>query len=399
MADALQWQVTGLWRPSHITLGQLPFYGQIADPQAGEVYIPLSDMRTAQVTVSLFDPIAAAVPGGTTYARMLRAYYRGAPVFWGAINQRKVNYKAGTMTLMASDRMLSLVRHFLRRGDAASEPLTITGPNDEANIAINAVGMRLLRDAGLNTIEQLARDMPGLGIINGTNDGTSYPAGLRIGIKRGDQVSNQMRQLSQALGPDFELAPIDHVAGAYAQINTYGVQGDDVSYKTQFHYGTGRENLEDLEEIEGVQYVTHVHVLDREGRFRVTRANIDASDATGAYVHWEPTEFDTHGIPLDKIEDVLERYATDILKAWSRPLSSYNLTLKPGTDEQLRYLRDYRVGDTVGLAGRQGHAETDAPVRITGVRLQQLNADNQIRPVLEVVADRVAGDDLTGIEE
>lgn len=398
MADGLQWQITGLWRPSHVELGELPFYGQIPDPQAGEVYIPLDDMRTAQVTVSLFDPIAAAVARGTSYARMLRAYYRGQPVYWGAINQRKVNYKAGTMTLSSSDRLLSLVRHFLRRGDAASFPMLLTGPNDEANIDINAIGMRLLRDAGVNTIEQTARDMPDLGIINGDDDGTEYPDGLQIGVKRGDQITNTMRQVSQSLGPDFELEPIDDIVGAYARLNTYGFQGNDVSAAVQFHFGTGLENLEDLEETEGIEYVTHVHVLDREGRYRVTRANIDASDATGAYVKWEPTEYDTHGIPADKVEEVLTQYATAILKAWSRPLSGYALTLHPGTDEKLQYLRDYRVGDTVGLAGRQGAAETDDPVRITGVRLKQ-NVDNQIQPVIEVVADRAAVDDLTGIEE
>ncbi len=399
MADALQWQITGLWRPSHVELGELPFYGQIPDAQGGEVYIPLSDMRTASVTVSVFDPVAAAVPAGTSYARMLRAYYRGQLVFWGAINQRKVNYKAGTVTLAASDRMLSLVRHFLRRGDAASDPLLIAGPNDEATIELSAFGLQLLRDAGVNTLEQTTRDMPDLGIINGTDDATEYPDSLTIGVKRSDQVAATMRQLSQALGPDFELEAIDNIVGAYAQLNTYGRQGEDVSYKTQFHWGTGFENLEDLEEIEGVQYITHAHVLDREGRHRVTRANIDASDTTGAYVHWEPTGFDAHGMSAENIDAVLGRYATDILKAWSRPLSAYKLTLKPGTDESLQYLRDYRVGDTVGLAGRQGHAETDEPVRITAVRLKQHNADNQIVPELDVIADRAAGDDLTGIED
>jgi hypothetical protein len=36
-----------------------------------------------------------------------------------------------------------------------------------------------------------------------------------MGVHRGDQVWNTMIQLSQALGPDFELQPIEDTVGAY----------------------------------------------------------------------------------------------------------------------------------------------------------------------------------------
>lgn len=402
--SGLTWQLTDVWKPTDT---ELYCYGQIADPLEGEIDIPLNDSRTAKVTFSVHDTALAQAVQNRAYEICLKGYYRGVLIFWGAVNQIGGDLKEGTITLSAIDRSGPLLRHQLRRGDLAGGPrkYMMRPPDDRGAVSIDHIGLRLLRDAGMNTAEQTARDMPDLGIVDGTNDFVADPETL-MGVDRGFQVWNAMVQLSQSRGPDFELEPVEDVVGAYAQLNTFITQGNDKTGSVQFHFGTGlSNNLENLTFAEGEQYVTHAHALDREGNYRFTESNTASSGETGAYVQWDATDFEA---PLNSpyaaanAENVLRAFAQNVITAHSRPSMVFALTLPLETEDGYHYGTEqgsYAVGDIVDVAGKAGGLNfgADFPHRITRVTLKQ--EGEGLRPVLQVIPDRTLNDGLDGAEQ
>lgn len=399
----LEFHVTGLWYPEET---EHAYYGRAADPQAGEVFIPLNDSRTASVTVPLTDTVLAGVLGHP-YSRFLRVYHRKRLVFWGPINLHEVDMRAGTCKLSAVDPSLRLLRHQLRRGDLLDAPVPLAEANDdEGAVTIDHVGLRHLRDAGLNTTEQTTRGVPDLGIIDGTNTYVADPDS-RFGVSRADEVWGMMLTLSRTEGPDFELEPVDDEVGAYCKLNTFARQGTDRSHAAedvqavQFHYGGNRSNVENLAYTDGSQYTTHVHVQPRDGGYRFTAANLTASAETGPYVDWVSGGFDSQ--KADSIQNALQilAHANDYVAAYGRPLLALTLTLpaETGSADEYQYGRDFWVGDTVGVSGKSGVCELEeSAYRIVSVRLVQEGAT--VRPDVTVIADRVAAlDDETTDEE
>lgn len=411
MARGLDWHITGLWHPDATTV---PYYGRVADPGAGEVKRIRGGSRTADVTVSMFDPIVHHIVG-KPYARFLKVYNRDDLVFWGPAKLLIGDMAAGTLRISAICPSLRMIYHQLRRGDLADAPIELNAGNDDKGaVTVDHIGLRILRDAALNTAGQTARGVPDLGVIDGSN---TFPADpdSRMGVTRGDQVWNTILQLSESLGPDFDLEPIEDTIGAYAQLNTYAAgpphppgwigsalpQGTDRRGTVAFHFGMGHQNLENVQFSDGTRYITHAHVLSRDLEYRFTASNPEASAETGPYVQWDATDFDAHDIDPAVVEDVLIAYGVDIIKAYSRPLIELDLTLPIEDASDLWVGRDYDLGDLVGVAGRQGYVELEeAAYRINAITLQQASADNAVRPVLGVVADRVdaAGDSIDGEE-
>jgi hypothetical protein len=385
----LEFHLTGIIGGSTSSPTPAPYYGRIADPQAGEVVIPLNDSRTASVTVSAYDPVVETLAGLTQvpYAVHLKAYYNGRLVFWGPVKVLGGDFVAGTVRLDAVDMSLRLIKHFIREGDVTLEG-TVDATTGEGSLPISHIGMRLLRDAG-DTLS-----FPPLGIDDGVNTYAPETVGI-LGVRRGDQVWNTITQMQQALGPDFELEPRDDADGFYCQLNTYDRQGVDVSPNVQMHLGTGRQNIESLSFVEGEEYVNLAHVLDKDLEYRQTRSNGTAITRTGPYIYWDATDFDTSHTTEADARDVLDARADDILDAYSDPLVALNLTLFPDAPGGYRYLDDYGVGDTIGVAGRVGFLELpEAPYRVMKVTLTKDGENDQ--QSLEVVADRtieIAGDD------
>jgi hypothetical protein len=384
ISTGLEFHVTGIIPFGGTTA---PYYGRIADPSAGEVVIPLNDSRTASVTVSAFDPVvetlAAAIASNDLhqipYETHLKAYYNGHLVFWGPVKVLGGDFTAGTLRLDAVDMSLRLIKHFIREGDTTLEG-TVDATTGEGSLPISHTGMRLLRDAGTTS------SFPPLGIDDGTNSYAPATVGV-LGVRRGDQVWNLITQMSQALGPDFELEPRDDSDGYYCQLNTYDRQGADVSGTVQMHYGTGRQNLESLSFVEGEEYVNLAHVLDKDLRYRRTRSNATGLARTGPYIYWDTTDFDTSHTSEADSEAVLDARADDILDAYSEPLAALSLTLFPDAPGGYRYLDDYKVGDTIGVAGRVGFLQLpEAPYRVMKVTLSKDGESD--RQALEVVADR-----------
>lgn len=373
----LEWHVTGLWYPG---ADSVAYYGRIADPRDGLVDIPLNDSRRAGVTVSTLDPLVSDILENA-YGRCLRVYYRDKLVFWGAVHLGEAAMGDGTVRLSATDPSLMLIHHYLRRGDLDGALNASNG--DKGTVTIDHLGLRQLRDAG--TTEHFPR----LGIINGTNDFPAAPDSL-MGVFRGDELWGTMQQLAASLGPDFELEPVEGIAGAYAKLNTYKRQGSDVSKRVAFHYGTGLQNLQDLQFTVGSKFISMAHVLSRDGRYRVTSANAEALLELGQYTDWDATDYDAKQATASAAEAVLSAYGHDIIRAYGRPLLTVDLLLPQEAEgEGYQYLTDYKVGDTIGAAGRADAIELpDSTYRITQVSLAQASLDDNVQPALQVVADR-----------
>lgn len=388
----LYWHVTGLWYPEATSL---PYYGRISDPGNGQVVQVRNGSRSAQVDVSMFDPIVQHL-AGKPYARMLRCYDDDELIFWGPAKLLTGKMGPGTLTIAAMDPTIRLIRHQLRRGDLADAPVPLSeGNDDKGQVTVDYNGLRMLMDAGLNTTEQTDRGVPNLGIDYGDQTATAAPDS-RMQFDRGTPVFDAMQQLSSSVsadasGPDFDIRPLDDYDGQYAVLDTFDRQGEDLSHSIQFHYGTGLQNLEDLEYTDGSQYTSHVHVLSRDLSHRITAANVESSAETGPYVDWDTTDFDTSNIDDTAAEETLRAFGEEYLQAYSRPLFTVDLTLPLQSRASLRVGVDYHMGDTVSVAGRRGFQELDeAPYRINAITRAQAGGDNDVRVTVGVVADRVA---------
>lgn len=386
VATGLEFHLTGLWLPGATSV---PYYGRIADPSAGEVVIPLNDGRTASVTLSSYDPIieGLAALAQIPYAVMLKAYYRGALVFWGPVKVHAVDSASSTTRLDAVDMSLRFTNHYLRRGDLLSGFGELTfDDQDQGYLTINGAGVRLVRNA-VNTTS-----FPTLGVGDGVDSFTAA-AGV-VGVTRGDQAWQKVTDVQSALGPDVELAPDESTPQQYATLNTVVRQGSDQSAIVVFHYGTGRQNVESLQFTEGEEYCNMVHVLDRDHKFRVTVVNSTALARTGPYVRWEATDFDATNSASDAdVKAVLQAYGEAIIAGYGQPSLAVSITLPVDTEDSYHYIDDFIVGDSVGIAGKIGFETIpDFPYRLMRVTLS-LDGEG-VRTALDVVADRSAGNTI-----
>ncbi len=391
----LSWHVTGLWYPGETSVA---YYGRISDPEQGLVAIPRNDARRAEVTVRTTDKVLRNVMG-VPYARCLRAYYYDRLVFWGPISLHSVDMRLGTVKLNAVDPALRLIFHQVRRGDLDG---AMSAPDDKASVTADYEGLRLLRDAGLNTAGQTTRGVPDLGIADGTNTADATPDEL-IAVTRGDQVFNSMLDVVNSGNTDFALIPTEDTEGAYCELWTRNADSyaDLSSAGIGFHFGTGLQNLENLRYTDGGRYITHAHVLPRDLTQRVTVANLSASAITGPYVQWDATDYDSDADP-DKVANVLQAYGEQLLRAYSRPLIDVTLELPEETAGSFRYLDHYDIGNTVPVAGKSGEVTLeDGTWQIQQIRLKQAGPDNRVKPELDVVSDRVTAleDEITGTED
>jgi hypothetical protein len=353
--------------------------------------IPLNDARTASVTVSVFDPVCETLDGlnPIPYGVFLKAYYRGQLVFWGPVKVRTVDLTAGTVRLDAVDMSLRMINHFLRRGDLLLADGQFTEQNqDEGFVPVSGVGVKALRDAAATSSL-----FPTLGVDDGVDSFTDVSA--VIGVTRGDGVWDKVLEIGSSLGPDIELAPDESTAQRYATLNTSDHQGSDKSAIVVFHHGTGRQNLDSLSFVEGEEFFNFVHILDRDGKFRVTVVDYASVLAVGPYIRWEHTEYDApNGTPDADVQAVLQARGEDLLKAYGKPLLALTLGLTVETDDTYHYLEDFIVGDTVGVAGKAGFVTLpEFPYRITRVTIRQ--ESEAVRLALDVVADRSGSDELS----
>ena len=384
--------ITGLWYPGESTYVS---YGRIKNPVAPKVDIPKNDSRRALVAVHLDDPIVKNI---RPYSRMLRVHYRGRLIYWGVLHLPEYNLEENLVHLNSIDPSIRLYRHFLRYGDLQNVPNQtlgspsggLLGSDGKGLVYVSAAGLRLLRDAGNNLNEQTARGVPNLGIVNGYDDwhieeGDADGFPDVIEVARGDRVLDKMKDLSnQVTGPDFEFEPVSGQPGAYCRLNTYYKQGTDKTGSVGFHYGTGRDNLDNIEISYGEEFVTHVHTLDRGAKYRYTEANVTSSEESGIYVWWDATDYDVAKLTPAMREAVLRAAAKGILEVYGRPLESYTLTCKIETNISPWYMRDYAIGDIITIGGVKNYFKFQDTVRINDISLEQIDDAGNIRATIQV---------------
>ncbi len=382
--------ITGLWYPGESTYIS---YGRIKNPVTPKVDIPKNDSRRASVAVHLDDPIVRNI---RPYSRMLRVHYRGRLIYWGVLNLPEYNLEENLVHLNSIDPSIRLYRHFLRLGDllnVQNQPVGSTGEmgsDGKGVVYVSTAGLRLLRDAGNNLDEQTARGVPGPGIVNGYDDwhlelGDVDGLPDRIEVTRGDRVLDKMKDLSnQITGPDFEFEPVSGQPGAYCRLNTYYKQGTDKTDSVAFHYGTGKDNLDNIEISYGEEFVTHVHTLDRGAKYRYTEANVTSSEESGIYVWWDATDYDVAKLTPAMRESVLRAAAKGVLDVYGRPLESYTLHCKIETNSSPWYMRNYAIGDIITIAGVKNYFKFQDEVRINDISLEQIDDAGNIKATILV---------------
>lgn len=387
----LDWEITTLHYPgtdaSVVTNAR-----QVAD---GLVTIPLSDMRTAQLTLRMDDAATADVravesdPRRWAYRFCLRAFYRGSCVFWGPIITPELDFAAGTIKLSASGPEIRLQHHYAREGDLVSTAFPSGIPSAspwQATVTVDSDGMRLLMHAADNTSGQTADGTPDLGIRDGAAS-TAHAANT-LTITRGDEVWASMQNISGsdvpgAGGPDFTVTPVTGVSGVYAQLDCFDTMGTDLTSTVELHIGFGNGHLTGLVATPGGKIITHQHYQSADGVTVVTAADVDSRRLRGVYVDWQRA-------PHDAPSAVLQTLADEAVGQYGAPPSFLTATLRPDDGSVPAYITDWNLGDILRIVGSRGHIQNyliDA--RVVTVRLRQADQTGNVQPEIDLVPNVV----------
>jgi hypothetical protein len=402
----LRWQIATLHYPAGTSTPAWPttVLADLVNVSEGLVTVPKNDARTAQVSLSVYDPIIgeildrwkafrAAMSFSTervrleAYAMQLRASYLGEPVFAGPITLPEWRGADAKVTLHAVDHSLRLQSHFLVAGDLGGQ---ITVSHGYGNLEISTAGYKALRDAALNLSGQTARGVPDLGIADGPHDaGSLHDPPLTVRVQRGDNIWTTWRDTiaGTEFSPDFSLDPVFDDPSAYALLNTYASQGSDLTSDVVFHYGFGGDNLADFVWTPGGKLITHVHSLDQSLRTRVDRADVDSSRLRGIYVDWHAAPF---AAKSQNDTDALASYAEEQLAKYAVPPDYVTVTLKPDSESDparrmLRPFFDFGIGDKVGAIAKRGYMNESLVGEISEIRLRQTDATGIITPEVDLL--------------
>lgn len=364
--------------------------------EGSQVEIPLDDMRTATLELSVFDRMAAYV---RPYERMLKcwlAFPWDTPdllVFWGPITQPVWNYAEGKVTVNALDPGVRLQSHYLTIYDPIVDKHNAPW---KGTVPIDGVGIRMLRDAGRLWPSQIAFGIPSLGIADGfdttTHEDPESTSRLTIGAQRGDKVWDKMIEVTSFEGgPDFELEPSDDEPGVYAVLNTADRLGRDLTRKVLLADGVGPDNAAVTYE-PGPDLITYVHVRSEDGKKTLTVRDPDAAHKYGIYASVEDLQ---GNVPAANWQSILRQRGEAVLGAYSTPPK--NIEVEPQPVSAYHYGLSFVVGDTVRVAAQKGYApRLDEEVRIKKVTLAK--SPEGVKETLEVVPHIDASDVLDETE-
>lgn len=351
----------------------------------GEVEIPLKDMLSAKVTISIYDP---AVLDVLPLERFLHVRYLGQVVFWGPMTDPDIDLTNGTVTINALGPEFRLVKHFVRIGDVING-VAVTEEKDPP-LPITSDGLWDLVVCGMNTDGQTTRGVPDLGISRGL-EGDSGST-LTIESRRGDQVFGKIQQVGESLlGPDWDFKPQNDItASSYAVFNTYEKKGTDISDEVQFHYGWGLDNLDGcVLRPSGTSVVTHRHTVSADGENRGTAAAEDPSARFGPYVEWDAIEGNAS-------DSVLAELGQGTVIAYGEPPTFIDVALKVSLDgvPSFKYGEDFDVGDVVEVCAHKGYVRKKMDARITKVTLSQTSSARSTLPSIELVPRILTAEDV-----
>lgn len=383
------------------------------DHQGGEVMIPKNDSRTAKVTLSVYNEVVTQI-GTTEYPaleRMLKVYYIPHQtevylVFWGVIIKPHWNFSQGTVEVNAHDPSLAWKKGNHHYGD------TVVGTRTRGGFPMDGRGIRMLAESVMPNVDQLARGVRGPGILWGINtvpNEKKRPADLNKpnaatdGVwslaTRGQQVFESIQNVVEAAdGPDWQLRPTDDFKerGFFAYLDTFARQGKDRTGQIVWHYGFGRNNLENMEWEPDGDAVKNWAIevapggpSTKEDTGRIAAAHKDGSfTRIGIYENWESSN-------NKDTQQVLQTKANAWVAAYGTPPDLVTLTLRPeryGTRGQAespyKYMTDFQIGDVMRAVGRKGYAFVDLQgeaqsVTLTATTRTESRTSVELAPYLE----------------
>lgn len=384
--------------PGSLTFSPAEILAQLTQYDNLKIAVPRKGYRTASFSVNLQSAELAALyaDGGNfnTYSKFLYIKWRGHVVFWGPIIIKEVDYEANSITLQAKDQGARLEHRYFRIGNVAMDdhfPLGSTG-----HLPVSWDGIHLSLMAG--EIYEDDRFMPSyvgflpLGVRMGFNHHTDY--GRRIRIDRGQEIWRTMLDLGDRTdGPLFEFVPLTIEDGTdFAVCNVYGQFRNDISDTVKFHYGTGLNNVRNMQPSIGGELLSHVVVVTQDKAWRTTSYAKQTSKDSGVWVQWEQVDWNLDkSLDASQVTDALGAVGDSVLDAYGRPFTSVVVMLR--RDDQIQdltnqfyWIDDFKVADVVEISGQKGHESFTGKYLIDVVRLEQeSDGSGQLRQFIDVI--------------
>lgn len=364
--------------------------------QGLEVREPINDSRTAKCLLSMHDP---AIQHVLPLKRLLKVTYGEFLIFWGYLTRPIYDFAAATVEVNAHDPTLKLKHHYHRFGDQSVD----------YGYPLDGSGYKVLIESSVPIEPQLDRDIPGNGILWGTDTSTPQgpkpttnpPAdtdGVWRTCERGANVWDTLTSASQTIGaPDFRFRPVDEEhrghntvipPGFFCEFETADKFQNDRSKKAVFDYGHGNDSAENIVwEPDGDtvrNYFVQVnpggekHRDDEDNKALVH--NEASWDEYGIYEGWESSG------QKDK-KKVLVAKATAWVRAYAWVPDFFTITPAMDRISVPRYGYDFMVGDLISVRAKRGYAAVGIVGRVTAVTFQQVDPADNTRLTLDVVPD------------
>lgn len=357
-----------------------------------EVNIAINEGLTGTVVIPIGEPVVEDLQ---PFAQAVWiAYKRPAAVdaeaiIYGPCNV-ETDYEAGTVTLTVQDPSLRCQHHYVRRGDAV-----LNLDDDKGAIQANADSIAPIITAARNTMEQQDRDVPALA-FDVWNYGTNVAGAPLIGLERGQEVWDLVQQvLRSETAPDAYSAPLYAWGATFASYSELGMYdpmtdpaapgGDELGRNRDptdpddpqpgeviFDYGLGLDNLIGLVE-SPERPTTHVHVVDADRKYRITRADAASSAAVGVFVDWIATDYKVVGGDTGPLEEL----AAARIRALGNPPRHFTCTLRPDDAQPYHYghwffggdtIGDFQIGDFVRVRAARGYRSFSTLARIMAAK-------------------------------
>lgn len=367
--------------------------------------------RTGKVRIAATDRTAIEAMRARVGSRMLKIYYRPPTTtvaklaFWG-VAARPVSRMGGrVMEVTATDATIVAKRAFA----------AILGkPGGDDGVTIDGAGVEAIW-ASLVDIA-IAVSVPTAGVVvKGGRHGSSAP-GVKAAISDGQDYQSLIDTLADAIdGPDWDLVPLDTTLGEapvgmttsawnalkassaksafYSQLHTWDRKGNDLTGLIFFQFGTGVDNLADLEiEEAGDQTINVAAVGVSGGKDTVIAGfgvDLVSAGEVGLYGAYTSLAIDAKGADADA---VAQQTAQAQVGAYADAPVFLTLTVKK--DELARFypVHTYDTGDFVSVGGESGALlipyagdwVKQVPARVTKWALQE-DAQGRVQQTTTVV--------------
>lgn len=380
--------------------------------------VELNGARTAKVRIAAWDTTAVRAIQARPLSRMLKVYYRppgvahAKLVVWAVIQRPVASMGGRVIEVSAVDATARAKRAFA----------SFYGPPGiDGKVRVDGTGIELTWAKLLTTARSIGAPDPGV-LPEGGRHGTPHP-GTEFAISEGASFGDLIDTISDAAdGPDWDLKPVDRfrdevpsgisedlwetlkeleVANPiYTQLHTYDRKGNDLRDLIHFGFGTGPDNLADLEvEVAGDQ-TANVSIVgvtggSKEEPIRGLAASPPSIFGVGLYVSSTSLSVDEG---TGNREALAQGTANTQIAVYSNAPVFLTLTVKK--DELARFypFHSFEHGDIITVSGESGNIlipyrgewVKEVPARVSAIGLTE-DAQGRVQQTLTVLVDY--GDD------